>query len=109
MLGGFNLEKKKKLEEGVNINGIKYRPLKITRILGKNNEYELDVELQEGKNREIRKLMKHFELKVKQLKRTEYGSFKLNNLIKDNIREVSSLELKEIFKKMKYKDESNFW
>ena len=48
----------------------------------------------EGKNREIRKLMEHIKLKVKKLKRIEYGPFKLNDLKPGEIHSATKSEIK---------------
>ncbi len=109
VFGKFNDEKKKKLEKGMTIDGINYQPLKISKIITKSNEYEFNVDLKEGKNREIRKLMKNLELSVKKLKRIEYGPFKLLDLKKNDIKELSESKLNKVFKVINYKDENNFW
>ncbi|MAY91115.1 MAG: pseudouridine synthase [Rickettsiales bacterium] len=109
VFGIFNDEKKKELEKGITIDGIKYQPLKINRITMRNNDYVFNVDLKEGKNREIRKLMKYLELSVKKLKRIEYGPFKLLNLEKNNIKELSESKLNKILRVINYKDENNFW
>ncbi|PIR34444.1 MAG: hypothetical protein COV36_00730, partial [Alphaproteobacteria bacterium CG11_big_fil_rev_8_21_14_0_20_44_7] len=53
---------------------------------GKNSW--LKVVLHEGKNREIRKVMKHFNLEVSRLIRLSYGKYKLGNLQPEDIVEV---------------------
>jgi len=55
----------------------------------------LSVSLSEGKNREIRKLMKFAGLDVARLIRTSYGPFQLGNLKKGEVREVPQKVLKE--------------
>ena len=75
----------------------------------RNNDYVFNVDLKEGKNREIRKLMKYLELSVKKLKRIEYGPFKLLDLKKNDIKELSESKLNKVFKVINYKDENNFW
>jgi 23S rRNA pseudouridine2605 synthase len=47
----------------------------------------------EGKNREIRKLMDYIKLKIKKLKRIEYGPFKLNELKPGEIHSATKAEI----------------
>ena len=53
--------------------------------------------------------MKNLELSVKKLKRIEYGPFKLLDLKKNDIKELSESKLNKVFKVINYKDENNFW
>ena len=55
----------------------------------------LTVTLQEGKNREIRKVMKSLGLEVARLIRVSYGPFQLGSLKKGEVREVPQKVLKE--------------
>ena len=72
------------MSRGVEISEFKYAPLKIE-IISKNNNNWYNIKLIEGKNREIRKILGYFGLKVKKLIRIGYGDFFLNNL---KVREV---------------------
>lgn len=93
---GF-VDKKKiaELENGVTIDGINYGAVKI--------EFEgqtaanawLTITLSEGKNREVRKLMKYIGLEVSRLIRLSYGPFQLGNLKRGEVKEVSQKVLKE--------------
>ena len=49
----------------------------------------------EGKNREIRKIMKYLGLEVSRLIRLSYGPFQLGSLKKGEVKEVSQKVLKE--------------
>ena len=55
----------------------------------------LQVTLNEGKNREIRKVMKSIGLEVSRLIRLSYGPFQLGSLKKGEVREVPTKVLKE--------------
>ena len=55
----------------------------------------LVVSLSEGKNREIRKVMKAIGLDVARLIRLSYGPFQLGSLKKGEVREVPTKVLKE--------------
>eukprot|EP00941_MAST-03F_sp_MAST-3F-sp1_P004768 g4768.t1 len=66
---------------GSTFGGIRYRPIdaRILRMDGPKQTW-LDVRLTEGKNREIRRVMKAMKLDVRQLIRIEYGPYKLGEL-----------------------------
>ena len=69
----------------------------------------LEIELFEGKNREIRKILRHFDLKITKLKRIEYGPFKLEKLAVGKLKEIPEKALSIYLKKVKFKNENNFW
>lgn len=94
--GTLTPEMQEKLQKGVMIEGIHYAPCEavIERTVGTNSW--LLVTLTEGKNREIRRLMSFFGLKVTRLIRISYGPFQLGNLEKGAVREVSKKALKDL-------------
>ena len=53
------------------------------------------VTLTEGKNREIRKVMKYLGLEVSRLIRLSYGPFQLGSLKKGDVKEIPQKVLKE--------------
>jgi 23S rRNA pseudouridine2605 synthase len=79
----------KKLAQGVTIEGMRYGPISAVaeRAQTRANVW-LSVTLQEGKNREIRKVMAHVGLQVSRLIRTAYGPFELGDLAPGAVREV---------------------
>jgi 23S rRNA pseudouridine2605 synthase len=82
---------KKKLSEGITIDGIKYNPITI-RLLNLQTDSKnqwLEISLTEGKNREIRKVMGYFNLMVNKLVRIQFGKFKIGNLKPTEIKEIS--------------------
>lgn len=91
-LDGINFETLAK--RGVVINGIKYAPIKIS--IEKESDTTntwLKVVITEGKNREIRKIMEHLNLRVIKLIRVSFGPFHLGNLQKGMVRIVSKKAL----------------
>src|SRR5215831_6282126 len=70
-----------RVAKGVTIEGIHYGPIdaKLERAQTSSNTW-LVVTLQEGKNREVRKIMAHLGLEVSRLIRTAYGPFELGDL-----------------------------
>jgi len=83
------------LADGVVIEGVAYGPVKIVVGESQGTNTWLTITLQEGKNREIRKLMKHIGLDVARLIRLSYGPFQLGSLKKGEVREVPQKVLKE--------------
>lgn len=74
-----NLTKIKLAKFPVTINNIIYNPRSIQIIKEGNNSW-FEVILDEGKNREIRKIFEYFDLSVNRLIRTHYGSFNIGDL-----------------------------
>lgn len=83
------------LQKGVTVDGVVYG--KVSAVIDSQNGTNawLTVTLNEGKNREIRKLMKFIGLEVTRLIRVSYGPFQLGNLTKGEVREVPLKVLKE--------------
>ncbi|MBQ8670933.1 MAG: rRNA pseudouridine synthase [Alphaproteobacteria bacterium] len=93
--GFVNRNKLSELEKGVTIEGVTYGPIKVEVESQKGSNSWLIITLSEGKNREIRKLMKSIGLEVARLIRISYGPFQLGNLKRGEVREVSQKVLKE--------------
>lgn len=88
----------KKLDElalGVTIDGVSYAPAKITVDSQQKSNSWLSITLKEGKNREIRKLMKYIGLEVARLIRVSYGPFQLGSLKEGELKEVPAKVIKE--------------
>jgi len=98
VFGKLNKERFEALSKsGVVIDGIKYKPIKIT--VDKEGERAnswLKVSITEGKNREVKKIMEDLGLKVTRLIRTGFGPFHLGNLETGALKEVSMKNLKEL-------------
>ena len=93
--GRISQEKFKELEKGITIDGITYGSIKVEIDSEQGTNAWLTVTLQEGKNREIRKVMKFLGLDVARLIRVSYGPFQLGSLKRGEVREVSQKVLKE--------------
>lgn len=85
----------KDLAKGVTIEGITYGPIKAEIESTQGTNSWLVVTLTEGKNREIRKVMKFIGLDVARLIRLSYGPFQLGSLRKGEVREVPAKVLRE--------------
>ncbi len=93
--GRINTEALSRLQEGITVDGINYGPIKAEIETIKGSNAWLMVTLSEGKNREIRKVMKHLGLEVARLIRLSYGPFQLGALKPGEVKEVPQKVLKE--------------
>ena len=83
------------MSKGVTVDGVNYGPVKAELESQNGTNSWLVVTLNEGKNREIRKLMKYIGLEVARLIRLSYGPFQLGSLKKGEVREIPQKVLKE--------------
>lgn len=93
--GFLNEKRLKELEKGVVIDGVEYSACKIVVDSKQGTNAWLTVSLNEGKNREIRKLMAFVDLDVARLIRVSYGPFQLGTLKPGEVKEVPFKVLKE--------------
>jgi len=102
VLGNITDDKLEKLKNGMTVDGVRYGSIK-ARIekggsagdtKGSANTW-LVVNLKEGKNREIRRVMEALDLKVNRLIRTSYGTFHLGTLPKGGVLEIPHGKIKE--------------
>ncbi len=93
--GFLNEKRLKEIEKGVMIDGVQYAPCKVVVDSKQATNAWLTISLNEGKNREIRKLMAFIDLDVARLIRVAYGPFQLGNLKPGEVREVPQKVLKE--------------
>ena len=93
--GKVDKQKLESLAKGVEVEDVAYG--KVIAVIDSQNGSNawLTVTLNEGKNREIRKLMKFIGLEVARLIRVSYGPFQLGSLKKGEVREVPQKVLKE--------------
>lgn len=93
--GFVNENKLKSLSKGTVIDGINYGPVSAIIESSQGTNTWLIVTLSEGKNREVRKVMKSIGLEVSRLIRLSYGPFQLGSLKKGEVKEVPTKTLKE--------------
>ena len=81
------------LIHGVEIEGVRYGAIdaNLERRTGRNAWVEM--KLKEGKNREVRRVLEHFGLRVSRLIRTAYGPFVLGDLPAGAVDEIRQHEL----------------
>ncbi|MCB1562576.1 MAG: rRNA pseudouridine synthase [Alphaproteobacteria bacterium] len=96
VLGQVDPAKLDTLKNGVTVEGIRYKPAEArleTDRKGANNWIE--IALQEGKNREVRRIMESLDLRVNRLIRISYGPFRIENMPVGDVREIQSAALKK--------------
>jgi 23S rRNA pseudouridine2605 synthase len=84
-----------KLADGITIEGTRYRSIHAELDSRKGDNSWISVSLQEGRNREIRRVMAHLGWKVSRLIRVAYGPFQLGKLEIGAVDEVSQKILRE--------------
>ena len=100
----FGTVSQAQLEElvmGIEIDGMRYGRIhaNLERRTGRNQWIEMT--LTEGKNREVRRVLEHLDLKVSRLIRTRYGPFVLGDLVPGAIVEVRQHDLVQFRKTLK--------
>ncbi len=88
LFGSVTQEQLDRLAQGITVEGVRYQPLKAELERAKGPYAWATVSLQEGKNREIKKLMEHLGLKVARLIRVSFGPFHLGHLPEGAIAEI---------------------
>ena len=93
--GRIDVKKLESLKNGVTVDDVEYG--KVNAVIDSQNGTNawLTVTLSEGKNREVRKLMKYVGLDVARLIRVSYGPFQLGSLKKGEVKEVPQKVLQE--------------
>ena len=84
-----------RLRHGIILDGIRYGPIDARLERQQGSNVWLAMALQEGKNREVRKVLEALGLRVNRLIRVAYGPFQLGNLGRGEVAEVSSKVLRE--------------
>jgi 23S rRNA pseudouridine2605 synthase len=97
VFGKVDMARLKKLEDGITVDGIHYGSIKVELEFEKESNSWLKIALEEGKNREIRKVMEHFGLQVNRLIRVSFGPFNLGNMQPGELKEINQTALKSFF------------
>lgn len=83
------------LADGVTVEGVRYGPIRAELESQQASNAWVTVSLQEGKNREVRRVMEHLGYTVNRLMRVAYGPFQLGRLNPGEVEEVSPRILRE--------------
>jgi 23S rRNA pseudouridine2605 synthase len=83
------------LVRGTTIEGVAYGPIRAALDRTQGSNAWLTLSLQEGKNREIRRVLEHLGYSVTRLIRVAYGPFQLGHLGRGEIEEVLGKVLRE--------------
>ena len=84
------------IQSGVTVQGINYRPMELE-VQSENKQGDwLNICLREGKNREIRRILDHYNIEVIRLIRVGFGPFALQNLPVGKIKKVRIADYKEL-------------
>lgn len=94
VFGKLDHERLKKLERGITVDGVRYGSIKVEVDVEKESNSWLKISLEEGKNREIRKVMEHLGLQVNRLIRISFGPFSLGDLGVGMVKEVAKSVIK---------------
>src|SRR5712692_10106898 len=83
------------LSRGTTVDGIAYEPIRATLDREQGSNAWVTLSLQEGKNREVRRVLEHLGYPVTRLIRLAYGPFQLGHLARGMIEEVPNKVLQE--------------
>jgi 23S rRNA pseudouridine2605 synthase len=95
------------LARGIAIDGIAYGPIRALLDRQQGSNAWVTLSLQEGKNREVRRVFEHLTYPVTRLIRLAYGPFQLGNLAPGTIEEVPKKVLAEQLGKGDGKDHAH--
>jgi 23S rRNA pseudouridine2605 synthase len=84
-----------RLRQGITLDGVRYGPIEARLERQQGSNVWLAVALHEGKNREVRKVLRALGLTANRLIRVAYGPFQLGNLGRGEVAEVSAKVMRE--------------
>ena len=99
VFGKIDMERLKKLQKGIVIDGVKYDGIKVEMEQERDFNSWLKISLTEGKNREIKKVLEYFGLQVSRLIRISFGPFHLGKMPIGEVKEVPKAVLSEAIPK----------
>ncbi|MEO1222883.1 MAG: pseudouridine synthase [Pseudomonadota bacterium] len=83
------------LKRGLTVEGVRYGPIDAALERQQGANAWLTMSLQEGKNREVRKVLEAIDLTVNRLIRVSYGPFHLGNLVRGAVEEIKASVLRD--------------
>ncbi len=93
--GAVSQEALDALKNGIEIEGVKYGAIDAAVERVQRGNVWLTMALREGKNREVRRVLESFDLKVNRLIRISYGPFQLGELKRGGVAKVPDRVLRE--------------
>lgn len=99
-VNGGDLSGLERARRGITVDGIKYRPMKITVISATPHGANLKVEISEGKKNEVRIVLGECGCPVRKLHRVSFGPIKLGDLAVGKIRAVSQKTIDAMIKSL---------
>ena len=96
IIGDIGNLKIEEIRKGISISKVHYAPIKLKIISKTKNTTWIELQLTEGKNREIRKIIQYYNLKISRLIRISYGQFYLNDLKKNEVIEVNKSKMNNL-------------
>ena len=94
-LGRVTQEQLDALREGVTVDGIRYGPIEATLDRDQGSNVWVTFAIREGKNREVRNVLRHLGLQVNRLIRVSFGPFQLREIAEGAVDEVRTRVLRE--------------
>jgi 23S rRNA pseudouridine2605 synthase len=85
------------LKDGITVEGVRYGPIAAHLERGGANSW-ISVAINEGKNREVRRVLEAVGLRVNRLIRTAYGPFELGALQPGEVDEVHKRVVNDVLK-----------
>ena len=79
------------LQQGIKIDGVQYAPITLEIQSNSSKNFWCTITLMEGKNREIRKVLKYFDVQVNRLIRLSYGPYCLGSLKSNEAKPTKNL------------------
>ncbi len=95
VFGVIDMDRLHKLKKGIVVDGVKYSGIKVEMEQKRDFNSWLKISLNEGKNREIKKVLEFFGLKVSRLIRISFGPFHLGKMAVGEVKEVHKGVLSE--------------
>lgn len=89
------------LQKGVEIDGVRTLPCRITELRRLDNRSLLEIELREGRNRQIRRMFEVFDYSVEELHRISFAGLKLGQLRPGEWRYLNKKEIAQLKKGIK--------
>jgi 23S rRNA pseudouridine2605 synthase len=99
--GDVTQEQLEQLAEGITIEGVRYGSIDANLERGSGRNRWIEMNLTEGKNREVRRVLEYLGMQVSRLIRVAYGPLSLEGLAPGGVEEVDSAELDAFRKSLK--------